>query len=341
MTRLWAIAVAITVGSTAMADKTADPAMGVWEGSWTASDGDSGRLSAKIAPLGNDEYRFAMTVDEKAYRLDVKGRPEGNAVKLGGKVDLGSDDGGAVTWSATFADENCTGSYKSEDGSGTLRMRRVHKKSPTLGAQPPRGAIALFDGTDLDRWTTGSGEPPAWKVEDGVLEVAARIEDGKPVHSDIFTKRKFSDQKVHVEFRTPLMPQARGQARGNSGVYLQGRYEVQVLDSFAEPPRDNEAGGIYKIAAPKVNASLPPGEWQTYDITFRAPRFNSDGEKTASARISVRYNGVLIHDDVELPHATPGGLGGDPKKPGSLLLQDHGNPVQYRNIWVLPQDSTE
>jgi len=126
------------------------------------------------------------------------------------------------------------------------------------------------------------------------------------------------------------------QSRGNSGVYVQGRYEVQVLDSFAEPPADNYCGGIYKIAAPLVNACLPPGEWQTYDITFYAPRYDDSGKKIKNAQITVYHNGTLIHDKLELPHPTPGGVSETEAKTGPLYLQNHGDAVQYRNIWVEP-----
>jgi hypothetical protein len=132
------------------------------------------------------------------------------------------------------------------------------------------------------------------------------------------------------------MPGKKGQARGNSGVYLLGRYEVQVLDSFGLETRDNECGGIYKIATPKTNASLPPLEWQTYDIVMRAPKFNDQGEKTQNAVIAVKHNGIVIHDNVELPGMTGGSVSDKEAPKGILFLQDHGNKVQYRNIWFKP-----
>lgn len=163
-------------------------------------------------------------------------------------------------------------------------------------------------------------------LDSGVMEVR---------NGNIISKRLFKDHTVHVEFRTPFMPEAREQARGNSGVYLQGRYEVQVLDSYGLEGRDNECGGIYKQAAPRVNMCAPPLQWQTYDIVFRAPRFDASGKKTDDARITVRHNGVLIHENLALPESTVAGMGGDIREPGPLYLQDHGNPVQYRNIWVV------
>ena len=155
---------------------------------------------------------------------------------------------------------------------------------------------------------------------------------------DIMTKEKFKDVKFHIEFRTPYMPTASGQGRGNSGVYPQGRYEIQVLDSYGLEGADNECGGIYTVARPAVNMCLPPLEWQAYDVVFKVARFDAAGKKTANARITVQHNGVTIHDDIELPHPTGGALSENENEPGPLLLQDHGNPVHYRNIWIQKLD---
>ena len=156
-----------------------------------------------------------------------------------------------------------------------------------------------------------------------------------PGTGDIVTKRSLTNFQLHLEFRTPFMPEARGQARGNSGVYLQGRYEVQVLDSYGLKGEDNECGGIYKVAAPRVNMCAPPGQWQSYDITFRAPTFDGAGNKTKDAVVTVMHNGVAIHENLVVPIPTAGGMDNDVHLPGGILLQDHGNLVQYRNIWLV------
>jgi hypothetical protein len=151
------------------------------------------------------------------------------------------------------------------------------------------------------------------------------------------SKRDFGDIQLHVEWMTPYMPKDRGQGRGNSGVYLQNRYEVQVLDSFGLDPQDNDAGGIYKVAKPRVNASFPPGQWQTYDIMFRAPRLNEDGSVRQPAMVTVVHNGETIHENQAIPGPTGGGEGNIAAM-GPLKFQDHGNPVRFRNIWVVEQN---
>jgi hypothetical protein len=202
----------------------------------------------------------------------------------------------------------------------------------------PRGAMILFDGQSLDGWTKRDGKSPAsWKLlPHGIAQVSG---------GDIITKKKFAGEfKLHVEFRVPYMPKASGQGRGNSGVYLQGRYEVQVLDSYGLKSQNNDCGGIYTVAAPRVNACKAPTVWQTYDILFQAPRCDG-GKMVEPAVVTVYQNGVLIHDKQRLARKkgdkeefvtnTTAGLGGDPCAPGPILLQDHGNPVQYRNIWLV------
>jgi hypothetical protein len=190
----------------------------------------------------------------------------------------------------------------------------------TLGAKPPEGAVVLFDGTDLDAWEKNQdGAKAEWPVTEPIFTV------GK---GNIFTKERFGDCQIHVEFAVPYMPDAKGQARGNSGVYVNGIYEVQVLDSYGLDSKDNDCGGIYKQYAPAVNACKPPLQWQTYDITF------TQAKGDQKAKITVVHNGLTIIDDKPIS-PTPGGVGFVKEgEDGPIMLQDHGNPVQYRNIWV-------
>jgi hypothetical protein len=211
-----------------------------------------------------------------------------------------------------------------------LKVLKPEDKKDVISIPAPKEAIVLFEGKSLDNWISTDGKSPSpWKItEGGAMEVHG---------GGVMTKAKFDGHfKLHVEFRVPYMPEAKGQGRGNSGVYSQGRYEVQILDSYGLDSQDNDCGGIYKVAKPLVNACKAPTVWQSYDIDFHSPVFK-DGKKVKSARITVLQNGEVIHKDVEIPiDNTVSGLGGDPSTPGPIHLQDHGNPVQYRNIWILP-----
>ena len=194
----------------------------------------------------------------------------------------------------------------------------------------PPNAVVLFDGTSVDAWTKKNGKDAVeWKLKDGMME-------GVKGHGDIITKEKFAGPfKLHAEFRVPYVPNGKGQGRGNSGIYVQGRYEVQVLDSYGLQSGKNDCAAIYDIHPPKVNACKAPTVWQSFDIDFTPPKFE-DGKKTEPARMTVHHNGVLVHEDAPIPlDNTRAGMGGDPSKPGPILLQDHGHPVQYRNIWLV------
>ncbi len=200
-----------------------------------------------------------------------------------------------------------------------------------LGARPPEGAVVLFDGKDLGGWVGKDGKAPAsWPVTTGFFTVGV----GQGV---IQTEKTFGDFQLHLEFNVPLMPEAKGQARGNSGVYLGGIYELQVLDSYGLTPKSNDCGAIYQQVVPKVNACKPPLQWQTYDVTFHKAR-GEGGKVSRKARLTVLQNGIKIIDDAEIS-PTPGGARIEEGEDGPLLLQDHHNKVEFRNIWIKPISS--
>ena len=202
-------------------------------------------------------------------------------------------------------------------------------------AKAPEGATVLFDGTkeSVGNWSAVNGEQTKWKLVDGALESVRGA-------GYIRTKKEFGSCRLHIEFATPAKPEGTGQGRGNSGVFLMGKYEVQVLDSFENTTYpDGQCGALYGRKKPLVNASRPPGEWQTYDITFTRPIFDEAGKVTRKARFTVVHNGILIHDDLELSGGTGGAAHSASEyakhaDKGPISLQDHGNPVRYRNIWI-------
>jgi hypothetical protein len=312
-----------------------DPFMGDWQGSWRLDDGsDSGPLVAQVIALGDGKYR-ANFLDE--FNEPV---PAPTIAKLEGQLNEGkvrfSGPGRSgdfeFTLQTVLEGQKFAGTFQGQDFSGSLVMEKVIRLSRTLGDKPPAKAIVLFNGETLNEWKYSGNKPGPvqWKLVDKAMEV-------KRGTGSIITKREFADVKLHLEFRTPFMPKARGQGRGNSGVYLQGRYEVQVLDSYGLEGRDNECGGIYSVAPPRVNMCAPPMQWQTYDITYRAARFDSSGKKVKDALMTVEHNGVEIHNKEKVSKAT---TAAPRDNHDGIYLQDHGNPVQYRNIWVveLPEE---
>lgn len=243
--------------------------------------------------------------------------PSQRGVRQGDKVVFDGE------MTATIKDTEIT--LQTADGIEIGFFKKADRKSKTLGAKPPEGAVVLFDGKDAEHWENGR------MTDDGLLMEGTT------------SKETFGSHQIHIEFRLPYQPDDRGQARGNSGIYVQGRYEVQMLDSFGLSGEQNECGGIYSVAKPKINMCYPPLTWQTYDITYTAAKYDDAGKLTKNPHITVLHNGVKIHDDVELPGernttAAPLAAG---NSPGPVYLQNHGCPVRYRNIWVLPLDENE
>jgi hypothetical protein len=286
---------------------------GEFAGTIPGGDGDQ-KFGVQVIALGEGKFQavgYHGGLPGDGWNGEEKIRKDGE--RNGDEVVFQGDDGRGVL------KEGKIELYNGE-GVKICELKKVERKSNTLEQAPPQGAKVLFDGTkeSLANWQN------ARLSEDGLLM--------PPVTS----KETFGDHRVHLEFRLPYQPQDRGQARGNSGVYLQGRYEVQMLDSFGLEGEQNECGGIYSVGKPSVNMCYPPLSWQTYDIDYTAAKYKDD-KLVSPPRITVRHNGVVIHNDVELPGdrnttAAPVAAG---QENGPLYLQDHGNPVRYRNIWVV------
>jgi hypothetical protein len=268
------------------------------------------KSGAQVIALGNGKFHVVGwegglpgTSDDVEKKVEGDGMREGDS-----KVTFQAEG-----WKSSLEGNKLVGT---NDEGRTWTLTKLHRTSPTAGAKPPPGAVILFDGSNADAWENGKVDANGW------------------LNCGVKSKRAFGDMTLHVEFRTPFQPAARGQGRGNSGVYLQDRYECQVLDSFGLKGENNECGGIYTIAKPRVNMCFPPLEWQTFDIDFTAPKFDPSGNKTRNAIVTVKHNGVVIHDRVEIPKPTGGGAK-ETASPGPIQLQNHGNPVVYRNIWVV------
>jgi hypothetical protein len=309
----------------------ADPFMGDYEGQWKLDDGsDYGPLVTQVIALGGGKYRsvcfeqFDVRVEPLAVLNDDL---EDDKAVFTGRADT---EGGLLEIQGKIENGQFAGTFTGPDVSGTFKLEKTVRVSPTLGAEPPSGAVVLFNGKNFKQWkhTPSKDKPDGGPVQWNLIKRESLMEV-EPKTGSIVTKKKFTDFKLHIEFRLPFMPDKRGQARANSGVYLQGRYEVQVLDSYGLEGKDNECGGIYKIGAPLVNMCAPPMQWQTYDITFHAPKA---GEP---ARATVVHNGVTVQDNIALAKPTGGALDKNVNQPGGIYLQDHNNPMQFRNIWLV------
>lgn len=340
-TRIFLLAAILTLPCMClMAADTPPPIMGQWQGKFIDPVKENGYmqthpdLCAEVIALGGEKYHVRLLPHffKRAHIFK-----EFDATAVDGKIHF--DEGG---WKGDITPEGFTGEAFS-DSKNPLKfsLSKSVFASPTLGMKAPQGATVLFDGNNLDAWQMSKGNGPAmWPVKDhAYFEVAPRGKNSETGGS-IRTKEKFGDMRLHLEFQPAYEPTFNGQGRSNSGLFLQALYEVQILDSFGLEGQWNECGAIYHTAPPKVNACLPPGEWQTYDILFRAARFNKDGTVSEYPRVTVRQNGILVQYNEELPDSTLVATSIQPSLPvpatGAIELQDHGHLVHYRNIWAAP-----
>lgn len=264
----------------------------------------------QIIALGEGNFRMVVYPGglpgagwKKEGKTEVAGKREG------GKLVFIGDEGRR----AEVAEGKITITTAS---GGPYTMLKTLRQSPTLGMKPPAGAVVLLDGSHADAWQGG------------------HLDERKLLAAGCKSRQNFGSFTAHFEFLLPFKPLGRGQDRANSGVYVQDRYEVQVLDSFGLKGENNECGGIYTQAKPAVNMCFPPLSWQTYDMEFETAQFDAAGTKTKNAILTVRHNGETIHDHLELKGPTPGNGKKEDPSGGPFQLQGHGNPVFYRNIWV-------
>jgi len=302
--------------------------MGVYEGTYHADQWQTTKASAKVIAEGPGYYRVVVQAEslapgEPTAQFEIYGVQQGTRVNLFGRAN-------AAHWHGTIAGDKLVADpgYYGMD----VELRKAVRKSPSEGAPPPAEAVVLLpfspgQAPDISAWNGGPWKPQG----DGSLQC-------DPGKGSITTKRSFGDMKLHVEFWLPLMADSFGQGRANSGVIINNIYEIQVLDSFGLVPSTGDCAAIYSQTRPKVNACFPPEQWQTYDITFRGPRMNPDGSVREKARVTVEHNGIKVQDDIPIDGAT---AGHEPGKPpanaatGPLQLQDHGNRVRYRNVWLV------
>ncbi|MDA0283165.1 MAG: DUF1080 domain-containing protein [Planctomycetota bacterium] len=292
------------------------PLQGEYSGTIKSGDSEM-KLGVQVIALGDATFRAVAYPgglpgdgwNKELLKYQAEAKREGDVVRF----SLLGQGGGELT----------SGGIKITNKENVVigDLPKVVRKSPTLGQTAPSGASILFDGSTADHFKGG------------------RLSDDKLLMEGVTSNELFGSFKLHLEFRLPFQPYDRGQGRGNSGCYMQGRYETQILDSFGLEGKHNECGGVYTISDPAVNMCFPPLTWQTYDVDYTAATYDEAGKKVKHARITVLHNGVKVHDNLELDHATTAHPVKEGPEPGPIYLQNHGNPVRFRNIWVVPTGS--
>lgn len=349
---IW-LTLALMACGTALAADPPDKVQGAWLGEWKGKGGMGGKNVAEICGLGNGEYQATFTAydsgeqDKGVFTFSIRGASVSDEkVVFSQEINLGPL--GAFSLQADVEQSRLVGKYSNGNRyQGTMELKRIERKHESIGAKPLPGAIVLFDGKSLDKWATMGGESSDWKVADGAIVAPSADVSAVKSTGHLASKATFNSAQIHIEFRVPYLPEKRGQERGQGGLYLQGRYELQIVDSFGFPRTKNSSGeytdddalgAIYRRRAPKEMAALPPGEWQAFDITFQAAKLDAAGNVTQPAEATVFLNGTQIHEQVALSEPTEDAPVRDAGKAG-LVLQNAGQPVEYRNIWYVPLDA--
>lgn len=272
------------------------------------------KMGAQVIALGDGRFQAVILPGglpgdgwDGKTRIELNGRREGKSIRF-------KSTSQQAAYSA-YLSGNQKLDVVSPEGQ-SFNLARIERKSPDAGMKPPAGATVLFDGSNTDSWQNG-------KMDDRHLLI-----DGAR------TKKKYQNFTMHVEFILPFKPFAKDQERGNSGIYIQDRYEVQILDTFGHPAEFNGCGSMYRQHSPSINMCYPPLQWQTYDIDFRAAQFDDSGKKIKNAMIALKHNGALVQDHYELTNKTGAGKP-EGAAPGPIYLQDHHNPVFFRNVWII------
>jgi hypothetical protein len=279
-----------------------------FQGEYVGEDSNGTKVAAQVVARGGGQFFIVGYKDGlPGDGWDGQSKIEGTGKLVDGKVEIELK---------SYKGEIANGEMTASDGNTTAKLKKVTRKNPTEGMKPPAGAVVLFDGRNADEWNGG------------------KLVEGDLLNHGVTSKKSFKDFTLHLEFRLPFMPSDRGQGRANSGLYLQNRYELQILDSFGLAGKVDECGCFYRQVDPLVNMCLPPLAWQTYDIDFTAARFGPDGKRVSPAKVTVKHNGVVIHDNAEIPGSSGGGQK-ESDAPGPFQLQNHGDPVHFRNIWVV------
>ncbi len=337
-----------------LANEPSDSIQGNWLGTWEGQEGMGGKNVAQIYGLGHGEYQALFTAydsgeqDKGEFTFAIRGATTADGtVVFDQSIDLGGL--GVFNFHAEIVQGKFSGKYSNgKEYQGTMELARVNSKPDTVGQPPLPGAQLLFDGNSLTGWTVLGDSDAEWRITDRILTAPTSDRLSAPKAGHLVCEKLFGHAQVHVEFRVPYLPEKRGENRGQSGVILFGKYELQIVDSFGFPRLKDvqgnlvdtdSLGAIYGQVAPAEQPALPPGEWQAFDITMKPETLDAQGRPLRPAELTVRLNGTTIHDRVPVTKPTLGGPFVKGRTMPALMLQNSGQPVEFRNVWMVALDA--